>query len=215
MLPRVWTISHRTLLVLSLWLFSGCGSDGGAPREKSADSGSSPATSFEDQPVPGPQFEPPLPDEPSNSQTRAPLPVVDRSGFDKLVASHSGKVVLVDYWATWCPACRRRFPHTVALARQHQADGLVVIGVAMDDDDAHAEAVTFLTEQQPPFENVRCQLGTEGFIAFEIPEETLPCMRLYDRTGKILRTFAYEANAETQFTDDDVAAAVRAALAAK
>lgn len=215
-------LSKILLLVAVIGLLGslGCNSESnntmigsGSPKSKSIESESN------DLEIPGPQTEPPLTTTVESvvlaDVTSGAIPVVDRSGFDLVLAKHKGQVVLVDYWATWCAACRKKFPHTVALAKQHQAEGLTIIGVAMDDDDAHDEVVKFLAEQQVPFDNLRSKAGAsdESFESFEIPGATLPCLRLFDRDGNVIKTFAIDVDADKQFTDDDVAEAVKAALA--
>ncbi len=185
----------------------------GSSKSKAAD------TESNDTEVPGPQTEPSLtqPSEPvaSADATSATVQVVDRSGFDEVLSKHNGQIVLIDYWATWCAPCRKKFPHTVALAKEHQADGLVVIGVSMDDEEAHEDVVKFLTEQQATFDNLRSKTGAsdQSFEAFDVPGGTLPCLRLFDREGKVIKTFAIDLDADKQFTDEDVAKAVKAALA--
>jgi peroxiredoxin len=47
-------------------------------------------------------------------------------------ASFKGKVVVIDFWATWCPPCREEIPGYVELMRKHGAEGLVVVGVSLD-----------------------------------------------------------------------------------
>ena len=65
------------------------------------------------------------------------------------IASHKGRAVLVDFWASWCQPCRKQFPHTVALSRKYPATDLVVIAVSLDERDKQSEtaAQQFLTEQ--------------------------------------------------------------------
>lgn len=179
----------------------------------------SPGAEATDDEVPGPQTEPPL-TQPADTATPAntasvAVRVVDRAGFDEVLAKQKGKVVLVDYWATWCAPCRKKFPHTVALAKEHQADGLAVISVSLDDDDTHEDVVKFLSEQHATFDNLRSKTGAsdESFESFEIPNGALPCLRLFDREGQVLKTFAIDPDADKQFTDDDVAEAVNAAVA--
>jgi thiol-disulfide isomerase/thioredoxin len=46
---------------------------------------------------------------------------------------YRGKVVLLDFWATWCPPCLRAIPELVGLQDKYENDGLVILGVSMDD----------------------------------------------------------------------------------
>src|SRR6185436_12236630 len=63
------------------------------------------------------------------------LTPVDRAGYDSKLAKLHGKVVLVDFWATWCGPCLEQLPHTTALADERRGDGLTVVTVGMDDPD--------------------------------------------------------------------------------
>lgn len=51
-----------------------------------------------------------------------------------------GKVVILDFWATWCPPCREEIPGFIELQKQYGADGLVVVGVAYDQEGAKVVA---------------------------------------------------------------------------
>ena len=59
------------------------------------------------------------------------LPQLD--GHDLRLSSYRGKVVLLDFWATWCDPCREEIPHFVDLQNKYADAGLQVIGVSMDD----------------------------------------------------------------------------------
>ncbi len=59
-------------------------------------------------------------------------------------------MVLVDFWASWCPTCEHAFPFLNALARDHRAAGLEVIAVNLDADPA--DALAFLAEREVAFE---------------------------------------------------------------
>lgn len=45
-----------------------------------------------------------------------------------------GQVVIVDFWATWCPPCRRKIPSLIELQESYKEDGLVIVGISADED---------------------------------------------------------------------------------
>ena len=59
------------------------------------------------------------------------LPLVE--GGQLRLSSYRGKIVLLDFWATWCVPCREETPHFVELQRKYGDRGLQIIGVSMDD----------------------------------------------------------------------------------
>jgi len=113
------------------------------------------------------------------------LKVGDAQALADLIASHKGKVVFVDFWATWCHPCVEYFPHTVELHRQHAASGLATISVSFDAAEELEKARAFLAEQGADFDNLlsRYEPGPEAFEAFQIDQ--VPHFRLYDRQGKL------------------------------
>ena len=60
--------------------------------------------------------------------------VKDMHGADVKLADYKGKVILLNYWATWCGPCKVEIPDLVALQDQYREKGLVVLGVSQDDD---------------------------------------------------------------------------------
>lgn len=55
------------------------------------------------------------------------------NGQELRLSSYRGKVVLLDFWATWCDPCREATPHLVELQQKYGARGLQIIGISMDD----------------------------------------------------------------------------------
>lgn len=123
----------------------------------------------------------------------APVPLIDESGLNQLLAQSAGKVLLVDFWATWCQPCRALFPHTVALQRELADRGLVVITVALDDSDQTGEVQDFLRAQGARSYDFMSRYGngSESAAKFDIDGGAIPHVRLYDRRGRLREKFGY------------------------
>jgi thiol-disulfide isomerase/thioredoxin len=145
------------------------------------------------------------------------LKVATPQQYAATVKAQKGKVVLVDFWGTYCTPCREKFGHTVAISRKYAARGLTVISMACDEEENHKDALAFLTRQKATFINLRAAKGTsdETWDAYEIDSGALPHYKLYDRTGKLRHTFTFDAAAKKQFTSDDVEAKVRSLIEEK
>jgi peroxiredoxin len=60
--------------------------------------------------------------------------IKDMNGADVRLADYRGKVILLNYWATWCGPCKVEIPDLVALQDEYRDEGFVVLGVSQDDD---------------------------------------------------------------------------------
>lgn len=114
---------------------------------------------------------------------------VKYDGLKQEVLKHRGKVVLVDFWATWCIPCRKAFPKIIEMQEKHGPKGLVVLAVSMDDLEkpATVESVNkFLTTVNSPFRNL---LLDEPFDVWtrKFDIKGLPCYFVFDRRGKWVR----------------------------
>lgn len=96
------------------------------------------------------------------------------------LSGYRGKVVLLDFWATWCPACQFEIPWYVEFAKKYQDKGLVVIGVSMDKGG--------LKVVQPYMQQKRMDytvvLGDDNLVpVFGL--KSIPVTMLIDRDGKV------------------------------
>jgi thiol-disulfide isomerase/thioredoxin len=115
------------------------------------------------------------------------LQLADRSVYDQVVAGHRGKVVVVDFWATWCGPCVQEFPHTVELAGRFDPQQVAVISVSMDEPGKQEAVLQFLKSKGAAFDNLLGSygVGQEGFEAFEITDGSIPHYKIYDQAGKL------------------------------
>lgn len=68
-------------------------------------------------------------------ELRPDLEFRDLDGAPHRLSEWDGKLVLLNFWATWCPPCLKEIPLLVEAQQQHAARGLQIVGVAMDDVD--------------------------------------------------------------------------------
>jgi thiol-disulfide isomerase/thioredoxin len=92
-----------------------------------------------------------------------------------------GKVVVLDFWASWCVPCRRSFPWMNSMQEKYGDDGLVIIGVNLDAVDADAQA--FLQETPAEF---RIVSDPQGTLAREHDVIAMPTSYIFDRDGNLV-----------------------------
>ena len=116
----------------------------------------------------------------------------DLSGKPWRMADLRGKVVLVNFWATWCPPCRKEIPSLQALSARFASQGLVVIGIS--DEDA-AKAGPFVRRQAMSYP-ILLDPGRVVNQAFAI--QGIPKSFVYERSGRLVAT-AIDMRTERQF----------------
>jgi cytochrome c biogenesis protein CcmG/thiol:disulfide interchange protein DsbE len=148
---------------------------------------------------------------------RKPAPdftLKDADGKTVRLSDYKGKVVLLDFWATWCGPCKIEIPWFIELERKHKDRGFSVIGVSMDEEG---------WEVVKPFVaklgvNYRIVIGNDSMAQLYGGVEALPTTFLIDREGRIAATHVgltsrknFDEGVE-ELLQDPVGSASRAAL---
>jgi cytochrome c biogenesis protein CcmG, thiol:disulfide interchange protein DsbE len=106
--------------------------------------------------------------------------LTDLSGHKFRLSDYRGKVVVLDFWATWCDPCKQEVPHFIEMQSKYASQGLQVLGVSMDDDE-------------PPVREFQQQYKMNYPVALGSPELAdqyggilgLPITFVIDRNGRI------------------------------
>ena len=119
---------------------------------------------------------------------------LDAAGLRQTLAREKGRVVLLNFWATWCVPCREEFPELSKLQNKYGAVGLQLIGVSTDFAKVRPAVQKFLAEQRPSFPNYRKKSGGDDQPFIEAVDSSwggeLPFSVLYDRSGKKVRVYS-------------------------
>lgn len=130
-------------------------------------------------------------DGPSAAAQEGGPAMVGAAGLHELVGRHAGRVVVVNFWATWCPPCKAEFPDIVRFYDDYRAQGVDVIAVSMNADDELEDVAAFLQEFQPPFPVYRAATQDETFYAGVLPDAEwfgeLPITLVFDASGQRVR----------------------------
>ncbi len=106
--------------------------------------------------------------------------------FEKL----RGKVVLIDFWATWCGPCVAEVPNVVATYKKLHDKGFEIIGISLDSDKAKLDA--FVKEKGMPWHQFFDGKGWKNEISTKFGINSIPAMWLVDKKGMVISTNARE-----------------------
>jgi peroxiredoxin len=122
---------------------------------------------------------------PANERRMAPdFALKDADGRTVRLSDYRGKIVLLDFWATWCGPCKIEIPWFTELEKEYKDRGFAVLGVAMDEDGWDA-IKPFLTELRV---NYRTLLGNDMVAQQFGGVDALPTTFVIDREGRIAST---------------------------
>jgi thiol-disulfide isomerase/thioredoxin len=125
------------------------------------------------------------------------LAPVNEASYPKLIAEHRGKVVLVDFWATWCVPCRKEMPELVKLESRLRPKGIQLITISADEPENQPEAESFLSQynvQAPAY--IRRANDDDKFINSIDTKWSgaLPAIFVYDKSGRKVKMFVGETS---------------------
>lgn len=136
-------------------------------------------------------------------QQRVDFALPDSNGKERSISEWDGKVIVLNFWATWCPPCRKEIPDFVALQSKYGDRGAQFIGVAMDRRDEVREFIREVPINYPTL------IGDEqGEITRRYGNDlgALPYTVVIDRNGKVA------ASRRGVFPPEELEAAVSALL---
>ncbi len=110
-----------------------------------------------------------------------PLGLADADGQPDTLDRFLGRVVLVNFWATWCVPCREEMPDLERLSRAYRDRGLVIVGVNFKESPHQAQS--FMQQQRLTFSTL---LDRDGAASAALRLIGLPVTMLLDRDGRLL-----------------------------
>ena len=122
-----------------------------------------------------------------SEETRKAAPefaLKDVDGRNVALSDYKGKVVLLNFWATWCGPCKIEIPWFIDFEQRYKDKGFAVLGVAMDDEGLKI-VKPYLDQAKI---NYRVLLGNDSVATMYGGVDSLPTTFVLDRTGKIAST---------------------------
>ncbi len=103
-----------------------------------------------------------------------------RSQLEEVLKANKGKVVMINFFATWCPPCREEIPSLIRIRKDIGDDKLVLIGASVDEDDSALRAYTAKTRFNYPVKKAGIDLVRAAGVS------GIPHMLVFDGKGEVV-----------------------------
>jgi thiol-disulfide isomerase/thioredoxin len=118
------------------------------------------------------------------------VPLLKPAAFGELIKQSQGKVLVINFWATWCGPCVAEFPELVKLDLAYRDKGVRMVGITADDlTDLKTKVIPFLREQKAQYENFLQDTDDPQEMVDVVMKDwpgVLPATFVYDKTGKLV-----------------------------
>jgi thiol-disulfide isomerase/thioredoxin len=123
--------------------------------------------------------------------------LLDGTAFDQ--KKLAGKVILVDFWATWCGPCIAEMPNMLAAYEKYQSKGFEVVGISLDEE--RDEVVKFIADNKIPWPILFAGKGWQDPVAQFYGISGIPQLVLIGRDGNVITTDARGEKLEARLAE--------------
>lgn len=107
---------------------------------------------------------------------------LSRNDLTQLIKAHSGKVIMLNFYATWCPPCRQEIPELERIHKAYASKGVVILGLSVDEADTRKQLPAFLDKLGVTYPSYTAK--RDLISAFGI--SSIPFNVFYDKSGKVV-----------------------------
>lgn len=108
-------------------------------------------------------------------------------GGEQTLKDHTGKVVILDFWATYCPPCRDEIPHLNSIASKYGAENLVIIGLNVGGEEDMALVPSFTKQTKIDYPIAVPEDALNQFVFSQ--STAIPQTAVFDRSGRLIKKF--------------------------
>ena len=124
--------------------------------------------------------------------TESPIALLKPADFNKLRTDSQGKVLLINFWATWCAPCIAEFPEFVMIDKTYRSKGVRMVSISTDEkSDLEGAVIPFLKKQKAEFESFLSDANDPQELIDVVDKNwsgALPATFVFDKQGKLVFT---------------------------